>query len=475
MTLNSFNTCEKCFLKILLFLFLCIPVFGFAQSAPILVKSITIEGNKRTKEAIVLREMDFGVGDTIPFNDLGPRLEKNKLLILNSGLFTIVKMNVKDWSGDNHIGIQIEVQEQWYLYPYPIFELADRNFNVWWQEQNRALNRINLGLRVSHLNLTGRSDQLKITTQFGYTQKYEVDYTLPYFNKKQNLGFNVNAFFSGNREVNYQTQQNKFVFYRGDEFQRKTTRFRAGLLYRPGIYFYNRFDIEFHQNISTDTVATILNPDYFLNGKTDQRFFALQYSFAIDYRNIRPYPTAGYFWQTTLRKEGVGLFGDLNNLKLSTTYAQYVPLRKKWNLELILKGRVFLQRQQQPYYNSRALGFQPDFLRGHELYVVDGMDFGIGQTSIRYELFNKNISLERFMPLKQLKVMPLKIYLALNNDVGIVNDPHYATGNSFSNKVLWGGGIGIDIVAYYDKVIQIQYSFNQLWENGLFLHHKFTF
>ena len=42
--------------------------------------------------------------------------------------------------------------------------------------------------------------------------------------------------------------------------------------------------------------------------------------------------------------------------------------------------------------------------------------------------------------------------------------------NALSNRLLWGGGIGLDIVLYYDKVIQIEYSFNDLMENGYFLH-----
>ncbi|MCB0565677.1 MAG: hypothetical protein KDD01_15005, partial [Phaeodactylibacter sp.] len=58
----------------------------------------------------------------------------------------------------------------------------------------------------------------------------------------------------------------------------------------------------------------------------------------------------------------------------------------------------------------------------------------------------------------------------LNNDLGYTNDPYTARLNPLSNRLLWGGGIGLDIVLYYDKVIQIEYSFNDLMENGLFLH-----
>ena len=36
--------------------------------------------------------------------------------------------------------------------------------------------------------------------------------------------------------------------------------------------------------------------------------------------------------------------------------------------------------------------------------------------------------------------------------------------------MLYSGGFGIDILTFYDINLKIEYSFNQLNENGLFLH-----
>lgn len=51
----------------------------------------------------------------------------------------------------------IEVQENWYLYPNIIFELADRNFNVWWNEYDRSFKRINFGLGAQHVNFLAQT------------------------------------------------------------------------------------------------------------------------------------------------------------------------------------------------------------------------------------------------------------------------------------------------------------------------------
>ena len=46
--------------------------------------------------------------------------------------------------------------------------------------------------------------------------------------------------------------------------------------------------------------------------------------------------------------------------------------------------------------------------------------------------------------------------------------------NTLNNKMLYTGGIGLDIISIYDVVLRIEYSFNQLNQNGLFVHKADT-
>ena len=103
------------------------------------------------------------------------------------------------------------------------------------------------------------------------------------------------------------------------------------------------------------------------------------------------------------------------------------------------------------------------------------MDFTYVKTTLRRQVADWTFNWPDQLPIKQLKYMPIQLYLTLNNDLGYAYDPFYETNNPLNNRVLWGGGIGLDIVAYVDKVLQIEYSINHLLENGLFLHYKFTF
>lgn len=458
-----------------------IPIFLFpwilsAQFDYAVVTQITCIGNKKTKEATIRREMNISEGDTIALADLNGRLEENKALILNTALFTIVKVNVGKWEDDNHIEVKIDLQEQWYIFPFPIFELADRNFNVWWSEQGRSIKRVNLGVRLTHYNFSGRRDKLKLTTQFGYTQKYELDYTLPYFNKAQTLGFYTNLFYATRKETNYLTEGNKFLFYRNDNRQLRNIRLKLRLTYRPKFYSYHNISLEYHDNLIGDSIAS-RNPDFFLGDPKLQRFFAIRYSFTLDKRDLRDYPRKGLFLLSTFSKDGLGIFNGYDALVLNTTFAKYFSFGKKekWSTELIWKGLIYFYRNKQPYYNNRSFGFKPDYIRGYELYVVDGMDFTYIKTSLRRQIVDKVVDWGKLVPIKQLKLMPLQLHLTINNDVGYAYEPYYQANNPLNNRWLWGGGIGLDIVAYVDKVIQIEYSFNHLLENGLFLHYKFTF
>ena len=73
------------------------------------------------------------------------------------------------------------------------------------------------------------------------------------------------------------------------------------------------------------------------------------------------------------------------------------------------------------------------------------------------------------MPLKAFKVLPVKLYLSANNDTGYANDPHYRANNPLTNRLIYGYGLGLDAILYYDKSIRVEWSRNDLGESGFFL------
>jgi outer membrane protein assembly factor BamA len=457
-------------------LFLTLFLVGFAHVLSsqtwLVVDAISVSGNKKTKDRIILRELTIEPGDSITLIELNPVLEANRLRLMNLGLFAEVLMNVKTWdTATNRVGISVEVQEAWYVYPIPTFELADRNFNVWWVDYEHSLRRVNYGFNLYYSNFTGHLDYLKVKTQFGFTRKFEVDYTYPYINRAQTLGLSGGFLHTRNKAINYATFEDKQQFFgpfdEGPDLLRRT-RARLGLLYRPGLQFFHFLEFSFNRHVIDSTISNTLNPDFFLSG-SQQRFFSVQYDMTIDRRDVIAYPTRGYFAGVNIRKDGLRIWDDLDQLFLTAVFRPYFSLSENWSLGLIAQGRVAANRSQQPFYNSRALGYEEGYVRGYEFYVIDGLDYGLFKTDVRWNFVDREINWGRLMPLQALQQMSLKIYLDVFADVGYANNPFYADGNPLANTMLYGYGVGLDFLVYFNKLVQVQVSRNRLGELGVYL------
>lgn len=438
-----------------------------------MVDAISITGNKKTKEWVLLRELDFAVGDTLEQAKLMTEiLPRNRLQLINTGLVSEVEFNIKNWDTEKKtVHIAIDAIENLFIIPLPIFELADRNFSVWWNEMNADLSRINWGLRLYHFNLTGRGDKLKVAGQLGYTKKAELEYTLPSINKKRTLGLFFNVLRSRNKEIAYTTRDNKLQFERADN-EYIYSRFRAtvGLTHRPKLYFKQQLNLAYYKHIVDDFVVFRLNKDFLGGGRNNISYFSLKYETTIDNRNLKAYPTKGAYFSGIVKKEGLGIFGDRNALSAQARYSRYFPLSKRIFLELAASGRYAFIREKQPYFDNKALGYENDYLRGYEYYVIDGLDYLYQKTSIRYVIIDRKINFGKLMPISSMRIMPTSLYFTANSDLGAANDPFYAVNNPMTNTLLWGRGVGLDLVVYYAYVLKLEYSFNHLGEKGFFIH-----
>jgi len=466
-------------IKCLFLLLLATPIFAQQSDSVITapqfshIENITITGNRKTKSRIILRELEFAVGDSVAIADLDATLTRNQLRLMNTGLFTSAEIAVDTINTQlpQHLYIKITLVETWYIYPVPLFELADRNFNVWWKEFHRSLRRVNYGLDLSYFNLTGHADALKVKGQFGYNNKYELSYRFPPLNARGTIGIQTSVAYSRTHEVSYLTTGNKVLFYRNTEkwmFEQLAA--TGNFFWRPKLLTTHTFILEYRDNRIDDTISRFLNPDFFLDGKTRQKHASLVYNFQTDHRDIRPFPLHGWNLVLELRQNGLLPTDDLHLTRFFAEYGHYFSFDKRWSLETIVKGRTSLPRRQVPYYNNQALGYGGSFVRGYEYFVADGLDYALLKTAIRFNLIDRSFKFGKWMPLKPFKVFPLKVYLAFNNDTGYANDPWYAATNPGSNRWLYGYGIGLNFVAYYDKTARLEYSWNDLGQGGFYLN-----
>jgi outer membrane protein assembly factor BamA len=459
------------------FCFCLFPSFVSAQTSDfILIEKITVIGRKKTKESVVFRELDFKVGDTLRSTIIQERFRQNKEMLMNTSLFRTAEINIGAWDYDSHkVEIIVTLNENWYIYPYAYATLGDRNFNVWWYEKKHDLRRLNYNFGLSWNNLRGHRDILKLNAELGLQRRIDIDYKIPGINRSRTLGFYFKGLYSQAKEVWYITKNDKIQFIQeGKDSGLKRINATVGLSYRPQLRYWHALQLSYYNNTISDKVAQTENLDFFLNAKHQQLFFSLSYKFTQDWRNNKFYPEKGHFLSLMLEKEGVFSKKESVQALYSTLlFAKFVPIiNKKITYEAILKVRKELTGNRQPYYNSRALGYANDYLRGFEYYVADGTAYAYLKNSIRILLYDKEIKFkEAYIP-TAFRSNPIKIWFTINNDLGYAQNKFNLPSNQLPNRLLWGRGIGLNIMTLQTTYFQLEISQNYFNKIGFFLHAK---
>lgn len=190
-------------------------------------------------------------------------------------------------------------------------------------------------------------------------------------------------------------------------------------------------------------------------------------SYTLSYQNVdyNPYPLKGFAGEATfLKRFGSGmnawqlLLRGIYNLQLfPTSYLQFQGV-----------GLVRLPSHQ-PYISNSLMGSANFYMRGLEYYVVEGTAGGVLRGTAKNEILSFNF--RNPIKSKTHDKIPFRVFVKAFGDLGYAYSSEY--GNSrLNNKLLRTWGAGIDIVTFYDIVVRLEYSFNQLGENGLFVHNQ---
>ncbi|TAN15139.1 MAG: hypothetical protein EPN37_10375 [Chitinophagaceae bacterium] len=435
----------------------------------LVVNKIIVTGNKKTKTSIILRELGLNPGDTLYAGDLNAYLEEKRQQLLNTSLFLTVHIYSVNTSV-HRVDLHVEVFERLYFLVIPMLSLADRNFNVWWVQEHRRLDRLNYGIQLYENNLTGKNDRLQLSLQHGYTRQYTLQYQLPYFDKNLTQGMGLIVSYSHNREVNYESESDKQVYFKSDYFLKQQFTFGVNYTYKRAIRLRNKISLTYNVYKVQDTILK-RNPDFFPDNNTTQKYLELSYNFDYVGADIWTYPLNGFNINANLVRKGFGILGKVNETTISADAAKY------WTIFPATYGAVeFIGEmhfpENQPYFLSQEMGYYNNYLRGMEYFVLESDRFGILRNTLKQKILALRIH-SRLLP-KQFSTIPLQIYLKMYGDLGYSYKKN--PGSSFlDNELLYTYGAGADVVSFYDAVLRVEYSINRLGEKGLFLHFKSTF
>jgi outer membrane protein assembly factor BamA len=444
------------------------------------IRKIMIAGNKKTKPFVIHREMTLHENDSFPANQMDATLLQQRLNIFNIGLFNEVSLNIKNWENDS-LDLFIQVRERWVIIPVPIIKFADRNVAEWWKQYNHDFKRLQYGAQINYGNLTGRNDVLQFGMSFGFAQRMDIGYAIPQFNrKKEQVGLSIFFTMLRTKRIAFNTVNDRLAFMDiGKTWQQQKIEITPQISFRKKIHNTHFFTTGYGITAISDS-AFRANPDYFL-GEKRQQYFKIGYTYIADYRNVRSYPTAGWYMSVNFMNYGLG-FMKTRMTTAGFQLSKYFQWKKqpRFSAAAMLKWQ-FSWPLKQPYNLQyiKSFGYEENAIRGYELNVMDGQHFLLFKNEYRFRVFSFQLSkIQKFKGKNagilnsSLAYLPLNLYLTAYFDAGYVWDRYFTENNQYKNKWQFGYGMGLNFVTFNSKLFRIEYSVNRYLKKGVYLHFE---
>ncbi len=151
-------------------------IFSVSETPPVFVERVNINGNVRTMDKVLRREIEVVEGD--PFNR--SKVAKSEQNIKNLDYFENVKLDVKQGSAPDKTVIDVDVQEK---------STGELSIGAGFSSTDGPL----ADFRIRERNLLGKGqDLLFATTIAGKRSEFDVSFTEPYFlDRDLSAGFDI--------------------------------------------------------------------------------------------------------------------------------------------------------------------------------------------------------------------------------------------------------------------------------------------
>jgi outer membrane protein assembly factor BamA len=394
------------------------------------IDSIEVEGNDITEEFIILRELTFGIGDTVTLTTLN----YNKERIFSLGIFNKVELKIESENGKNILNIMVE--ESWYIYPIPFFSIKDNDWD-----------KFSYGVAVLIKNFRGRNETLTGSAALGYDPSFSISFFKPSIISKSNVYLSVNL---AHRTITNRSRNAARLF--GNDFEYKYNISEVGIGNRFGLFHWAGFDVGFNY---------VESPRYFegsnTSGERIDRLLKLGFSYMYDTRDLIQFPSEGILFSFYMQLKGLGIKG-INYRIFNVDFREYRnlfgDLTAKWRIATRQTAGKLI-----PYYDFSYLGFE-EAVRGHYHKEREGHNYYLGSLELFHPIIrNINITLD-FIPLlpRELLTFRLALYAQLFGDTGTTQ----LRGSPLKIKDFdTGYGAGISLLLLPYNVVRFEVAFDE--------------
>lgn len=427
--------------NIALVIFLCFTVYSFPQdstsSAPgtldvldsmLVVGNIVISGNNQTKDIVILREMSLREGQRITRQLI--KYDQNRIYSL--GLFNQVRIDVVPAS-DTLVTLVVNVHERWYVFPYPIFGLKDRDWS-----------KVFYGFGILHNNFLGRNEKVFASFIFGFDPAIRLTYRNPFLSDD---GAN---FLSGS--LGYSKVRNRSLLAQMGAGSFDERHFSISVLIGKRIGISHSLWVSGSYEF---VGVSEYKPGRTVSQDGEDRFPVGGLGYTFDTRDLAEYPGTGTLARATLTQFGVP-GNALGFVRYGGDLRQYVPVF----LNIVLQGRVFtdiVSAGTTPSYNRTFLGYS-ERVRGHFRDVIEGENiFGVS-TEAHYAVVSPRHFKVGVLP-EQFSVWRFGISAAVFADAGTV----WFRGQPLAlDQFVKGYGVGLHFLLPYSTIVRLEYAWNEV-------------
>ena len=452
--------------------FLLTSIAAFSQSdststndSLVIVGDITWSGNKITKDKIIARELELQEGDTLPVAEFNKKISKSHDNLMNRSLFNFVTFSTIPQG--NRRNVHIDFIERWYIWPIPILDFADRNINAWWETKD--FSRIDYGIDLRVENFRGRMETLHVIVQGGYNKALIARWEIPYIDKKQKFGMSYSAGAVFNRETDYTIDNNRPVYYGFENDYAKKYYFAdVGVSYRFGFNSFHNILLSYNNLWYNDSLL-VLNPNL-TYGENHYSYLSLFYKYKLDYRDYKPYPLNGHYFDIQINKLGLGILGsNMDYASIEFNFDHYFKLYKRFYFAYRLAASFSNKNKFQPYLIKTGMELGDFDMRGYELVIIRGQHIGLLKSNLKFEVIPMKVHRIKWIKTEKFGKLFYALYANLFFDAGYVSDYQTAQNNPLANQYLWSTGIGLDLISFYDIVIRLEYSINKQKQTGFYV------
>ena len=407
-----------------------------SPDAPLgVIDTVIVGGNAKTRAYVILDEMSLRKGDTATF----AAMEYDKNRIYGLGLFTRVDIAYDSLQGMRFLFV--DVNERWYLIPYPIFGFRDGD-----------VKRPFGGAGFLHNNVGGRNQKLYASLVFGSDPSAALSFSDPLIDPAHRLFFSGGLSFSRVRNKTQVDVQTTGPFDELNYDLNGTVGKRFTLSQTAGLNLgYHAIHVT--SWYSGRTVS---------NDGTDRFPYATVF-YGLDSRDLYEYASRGEYLSASLTKYGFG--GSAFNV--SRMFAD-MRMYRELPLGFIVASRLFGNLTwggEVPTYAHVFFGYG-DRLRGWFTTVIEGDD-NVGYTlELRHYLFPPRYFRVNFVSLPpEFSILRFGIAAALFANTGTA----WYRGDRLSWESLYSGyGGGLHFLLPYSLVVRVEYAWNQ-FHHGEFI------